>query len=280
MRFFRYVVRSAVGGGLAVVVLIFAYQDKMIYHPRRYPETQKAEAAEGSRPIVPLDYATSAGAQRSYYVPPRVSPASGVPATLWVFFNGNGSLALEWMHLVSAYPSADDAFLLIEYPGYGRCEGHPTSWNIQEAANAALRTLAARLGVPEKTLEPRLKAFGHSLGAANALAFASLHPVSSVVLIAPFSSLQDMARITVGTPLCYLLLDNFDNRARLREIAARPAVPPVEIFSGTRDGVIPFTQGRELAGIAPCVRFHEVPGAGHNDILGLTDRIFAAMAGK
>ncbi|XHR27757.1 MAG: alpha/beta hydrolase [Chthoniobacteraceae bacterium] len=281
MRFLRSLTRVIIFPVLVFPVLIFAFQDKMIYHPRRYPQEQLIELRQKYREVSrvsPLDYATPQGPQRCYYVPPASGTAQG---NLWVLFNGNGSLALDWMYLLDSYPAASDAFLLVEYPGYGACKGHPSSKAIQESADAALAALAGRLGVAEDVLEPHLATLGHSLGCAAALGFAARHPVGRVVLLAPFTSMEDMARRTVGTPLCYLLADNYDNRARLREIAARPTPPRVEIFSGTRDHLIPSAMGRELADLAPGVaRFTPVEGAGHNDILGHTGLILPAMTGE
>jgi pimeloyl-ACP methyl ester carboxylesterase len=128
-------------------------------------------------------------------------------------------------------------------------------------------------------LDPRLNVLGHSIGAAAALQFAAHHPVRRVVLAAPFTSLRDMARRTVGCPLCYLLRHNFDNRARLAELAARPQPPSVVIFHGTDDALIPEQMGRSLAGMFPrIVAFHEVEGADHNSVVFAAEtQIFAAM---
>ena len=263
------------------VLLLLAVQDKMIYHPRPYP-FQVAGSIGPTRRVEPLAYSSSQGSQQCYFVPGHPDPEGRLRGTVWVVFCGNASLALEWLQFVNAFPLEQDSFLLMDYPGFGACAGHPTPETIQESANKALDALALHLGVPVKELELRLNVLGHSLGAASALGFASKHPVSRIVLIAPFSSLQDMARRSVGWPLCLLLLHDFDNRARIREITTGTNVPDIEILAGTRDEVIPFTMGQELASISPRVHFEAVDGAGHNDILTLAYqyRIFAAMMTK
>ncbi|MBA3963805.1 MAG: hypothetical protein H0X40_18155 [Chthoniobacterales bacterium] len=43
-----------------------------------------------------------------------------VPARVWVLFCGNGSLALDWLPLARRDQNTGDAFLLIDYPGYGK----------------------------------------------------------------------------------------------------------------------------------------------------------------
>jgi len=265
----RSLFRITLMTAIALMVLLTACQNRMIYFPRKYEPTAVKGFSSG---IQPLEFSTSQGKQTAYFVPPR----SGKPVrTLWVLFNGNAGLALEWAFFVQDYPDADTAFLLIDYPGYGACEGSPNSRAIMETADAAL----AAIGQPVEALD--LRTLGHSLGAANALAFAARHEVSQVVLISPFTSLRDMARQIVGWPLYHLLLDNYDNRARLLEIAAREPMPHVEILHGSVDELIPVAMGRELAALDSRVHFREFEGMGHNDILHSARRqIIETMSGS
>ena len=164
--------------------------------------------------------------------------------------------------------SRNDGFLLIDYPGYGLCEGSAGPENIALSADTALLKLAEYLHSSKTDLELRLNVLGHSIGCAVALEFATRHPVRKIVLLAPFTSLMDMARRQVGRPLCYLLRQHFDNRARLAELARRPEPPRIVIFHGKRDLVIPEKMGRSLAESFPkMIEFHEVPDAGHNSII-------------
>lgn len=258
------------------VVFLLAVQHSLIYHPQPYQAAYLRRIA----PAMTLPYSTSQGAQECYYVPPRSESAQQQPAHVWVLFSGNGSRALDWMPFIQTYPSGEDAFLLVDYPGYGACAGRPSSKTIEESADAALAALSARLAIPMGELQPRLGALGHSLGAAAALAFADEHSVSRIVLVSPFTSLRDMARLTVGWPLCYLLIDNFDNRERLRHIAQRSSIPPVTILFGRNDEVIPFAMGEELARLDPKAVFEPVDGVGHNDIIfDARARIYGAMLG-
>lgn len=274
MRFIRSLAKSLARIFVMLAAALLLGQHWMIYHPRAYGAGDIAAFKQ----VQPLSYSTSEGRQQCYYVPARSANAGQQPGAIWVLFGGNGGLALDWMDLVSSYPSAQDAFLLIDYPGYGSCTGSPSRKTIQESSDAALAALAGHLGVKVAALEPRLRVLGHSLGAASALGFASAHPVSRVVLLAPFTTLRDMARRSVGWPLCYLLLDNFDNRARLQEITHRSPAPSIDILSGTDDAVIPFTMGAELGRSFPHVHFKSVAGAGHNSILSEGEpQIFAVM---
>jgi pimeloyl-ACP methyl ester carboxylesterase len=263
---------------IAVVVFLLIVQHGMIYHPRSY---RTEELQRYNHEVVTLNYSTSQGAQQSYYSPPRAPAARSLPAKIWVVFSGNGSRALDWMRFVQAFPSDQDGFLLLDYPGYGRSAGKPSAKSIEESADAAVAALSASLALPEESLKPRLSVLGHSLGAAAALDFADAHPVADIVLVAPFTSLLDMARLRVGWPFCYLLLDRFDNRARLRHITQGDHSPRITILFGQRDESIPFAMGEELARISPKVRFEPEEDMGHVDILALArDRIYLAMKNR
>ena len=72
---------------------------------------------------------------------------------------------------------------------------------------------------------------------------------------------------------------DFDNRARLRELAAQPSPPRVTIFHGTADEVIPFKMGRTLGTMFPKITtFHAVPDATHDSIVyNAAPEIFSTM---
>lgn len=269
-RFLRLVVIIT----LTPVIFLLSCQSSLIYHPSPYraEHGKRLRDANGVR----LGFHTSQGSQTAFYIPPRAGTA-GPPQTIWLCFGGNGSLALDWLHFIGAW-DADFAYLFVDYPSYGDCEGKPTPGRIRESAKAALAALAGHLKTPEADLQPRLAVLGHSLGSAAALMAAEDLDVRHGVLISPFTTMTDMGRIVLGWPLCYLNLHRFDNRKALRHVAVRGGTRFV-IFHGSEDEVIPVAMGRDLAAAHPqTVTFHEVPGAHHNDILSLVhDEIGQAM---
>ena len=183
-------------------------------------------------------------------------------------FHGNASLALDCLYLLDPVPDRTAGYLMIDYPGYGECAGNPTPEVILDSSEKAMAALAEKLKADPKALFGHLNVFGYSLGASAALQLAARHPVERVVLIAPFTSLPDMARRVVGWPMCLLLRHRFDNRTRLAELARQPTRPGVTIFHGDRDGVVPVQMGRELAAMVPgWIQYHEILGADHIDVL-------------
>jgi uncharacterized protein len=259
---------SILAGAAALVFLLYLFQDRMIYFPRSYGS---AEIGRLPAHAARLPFLTSQGNQAAYYVPPRGS-APLQPGKIWLVFGGNGTVALDWLDFVGRCPDTLAGFLLLDYPGYGECEGKPSPETILESTRNAVGALVQWLGVRQTDLDPQLAVLGHSLGAAAALNFAAHHPVQRVVLIAPFTSLRDMAKRSVGTPLCYLLRHDFDNRARLREILSAHPQLQVTIVHGSADQVIPVDMGRDLAAAAGGrVAYIEIPHADHNAILSIEE---------
>ena len=247
--------RIALGVIVPMVLLLYLIQDKLIYHPRPYPAAMVIPAE-----IEALPYATAQGQQLAFYRGPAA------PERMWVVFGGNASLALEWYHLIAEAKDPSAGFLLIDYPGYGTCGGKPSPSTMRANADGALAALAERQGRPLADLERHLRVLGHSLGAGVALDFARGHPCERAVLVAPFTSLRDMAWRTVGWPLNWLLKANLDNRARIRELLARESPPGIVIYHGDADEVIPVAMGRELARLFPAIVYHEARGSTHNRI--------------
>src|SRR4051794_8934616 len=180
-------------GFIAAVVILYSRQHSMIYHPRSYDEDYtKALPRDG----VEMQFATVSGEQVAFYLPRGNGPH--LPKRVWVAFGGNASLALDWTWLIGQDRQPGDAFLLIDYPGYGKSEGYATIATTRAAADGALKELAARLLVSDQQIESRLNVMGHSLGSAVALDFATHHAVQRIVLMSAFTSLRDEAATLVG----------------------------------------------------------------------------------
>jgi len=243
---------------LGALSILYFRQHSFVYHPRPYDDSYVYALPARS---IEINYTVATAKYCAFYVP----GSAPQPKRLWLAFCGNGSLALDWTSILKEYPYNGDAFLLIDYPGYGKNSGYATIVTTRASADAALKALTERLSTDEDHLA--LCAIGHSLGSAVALDFAAHHKVQKLVLIAPFTTLREEAATIFGNWVACLLIESYDNRDNLREIAKQNPVPKVAIFHGTNDDIIPVRMSRELKREFSFVKFFEVPSADHVSVL-------------
>ncbi|MBX3739849.1 MAG: hypothetical protein KF712_02570 [Akkermansiaceae bacterium] len=253
------------------LALISCVQSRFIYFPRPYAAGVVADWRKSTKGRL-IDHETSQGRQRAYLQGNLASPRN-----LWIFCGGNGTVALDWSRWLSEHAPEEDAWLLIDYPGYGESKGTPSPGHIRESIKSAVPLAAKELGWTGTVAPERLRFFGHSLGAAAALVGASEFGIQRGVLLTPFTSTMDMSRRMTGLPIGFLIRHRFDNQARLKELAER-GPGEVIIFHGTTDEAIPVEMSRQLAAERrDVVRFIELPNGRHNTLQD-TDREEIARA--
>jgi pimeloyl-ACP methyl ester carboxylesterase len=259
--FARKIIRAIVGFLLLLIVtlsIVYFRQHSLVYHPRTYDNGYAyALPADGEE----IKYSVGAAKCSGYFLP----GSKPFPKRIWIAFCGNGSLALDWTSILRDYPWNGDAFLLIDYPGYGKNGGYATIASTRASADAALKALTEKLQTDEEHL--KLCAIGHSLGSAVALDFSARHNVERIVLIAPFTTLREEAATIFGGWIARLLIESYDNRANLTETRKRNPNAHIAIFHGTSDKVIPVRMGRELAREFHFVEFFAVEDADHVSVL-------------
>jgi pimeloyl-ACP methyl ester carboxylesterase len=216
----------------------------------------------------------------------RLSPPGGpvvdvlyLPAALgmptMVYFHGNAEQIAYMKNLGRALHERGVGLLAVEYPGYGINPGSPSEQGLYEAAEVALADLRASGVGPESTVLS-----SRSLGGGVAVEMARRGRGARMVLLAPFTSVVDMAnRAFPFLPTRLLVRDQFDNAAKAPGIDI-----PVLILHGDQDEVIPVEMGQRLGRLFPHATMEVVPGAHHNDLLERTwprliDRMVAFARG-
>src|ERR1041385_5719596 len=134
----RKILRVVVAVSLIFLValsILYFRQHSMVYHPRPYDDSYAYTFPANG---VEINYTVATAKYVGYYIP----GAKPVPKRLWLAFCGNGSLALDWTTILRDYPWNGDAFLLIDYPGYGKNAGYATIASTRASVDAALKALA------------------------------------------------------------------------------------------------------------------------------------------
>jgi uncharacterized protein len=256
-RALRFVCLVAAG----FIALLVGCQSRLLYFPRPYQE--KEPTAFQKRGGLRLDFSTGEGRQAAWLIPPR----NGQPLDrLWIVCGGNAARALDMEDFCRSLPFPADAWLLVDYPGYGDCEGSTHPDCIRESLRTAVPLAAEKLELSAADVSARTCVFGHSLGCAAVLIAAGEFNLRRAVLCSPFTSTMDMATVVLKVPLGFLVRHRFDNREGLAALAKNNG--RAWIFHGAGDDIVPcemsHTLAREFPSVVTCT---EVPAAGHNDIL-------------
>ncbi|MBZ4396027.1 alpha/beta hydrolase [Myxococcus sp. AS-1-15] len=175
-----------------------------------------------------------------------------------VHFHGNGEQLLDQLDLGLFLQANGLGFLAVEYPGYGASPGAPSEQGIYAAAEAALALLRTQGVPPERTVLS-----GRSLGTGVAVEMARRGHGARIMLVAPYTSIPDMAATMLPfLPTSLLVRDRFDTLSKARGLDL-----PVLIIHGEQDTLIPVEMGRQLGTRFPRATVVTVPDAGHNDVL-------------
>jgi pimeloyl-ACP methyl ester carboxylesterase len=180
----------------------------------------------------------------------------------FIFFYGNGMCLAGAVELCRDWRTLGANTLAVEYPGYGMSSGKPSEPAFYAAADAAYDYLIDRGDVEMR----KLISVGLSLGGGVAVDLAARRPVAALILFAPFTSIDAMAKLTVPwLPTSLIVRHHFRNDEKIGKLAL-----PILIFHGRNDAIIPFDMSESLADGAKAAQVKLVLfNADHNDLLAV-----------
>jgi uncharacterized protein len=235
---------------LTLCAALYFFQRSMLYFP---------QPARGKAPALLLSVP---GAQLQISHQMR----SGSAAVL--YFGGNAEdVSSSLTELADSF--ARQSVYALHYRGYGRSTGSPTEAALQSDALALFDHLARQ--------HTDITVVGRSLGSALAVAVAAERPVTRLVLVTPFDSIEAVASKHYPLfPVRWLIHDRFDAAAIAPRVGA-----PTTVIVASHDEVIPRARTDALVvRFAPGVaRVVVIPGAGHNTLDGRAD-YEAALSGQ
>jgi len=241
MRIFIWFSAIAVFIYLGICATLFASQRSMIYYP---------QAGAANRPADTLTLTVPDAALRV-----TIRPHDGSRAL--IYFGGNAEdVSLNLPALAQAFP--DRAIYLLHYRGYGGSTGTPSEETLRKDALALFDKVHAE--------HAEIVVIGRSLGSGVAIRLASQRPVSRLVLVTPYDSMQELAaREFPYLPVRWLMTDKYESWRYASLIRV-----PTQLIAAEFDEVIPgASTSRLLAnfnrGVASLT---VIPGTGHNTISG------------
>jgi pimeloyl-ACP methyl ester carboxylesterase len=240
---------------LAIGVPLAAYlmQDKLIFLTRPLSDTEH-RAIAARHPDVADVFLQAADGTRVHAW--HLKAADKAPLVL--YFGGNAE-EVSWLLDELPRRKLQAGWLLVDYRGYGSSGGAPS----ERALNAdalAWYDYGLKTGA-------QIFAFGRSLGSGVAVHLAAERPLAGLVLVAPFDSLEAVARHHYPfLPVKALLKHRFDSAALAPRLTA-----PLLCIVASHDQVIPAAHAKRLydAWGGP-KRWLALPG-GHNETDNQTD---------
>ncbi|MBI4604752.1 MAG: alpha/beta hydrolase, partial [Planctomycetes bacterium] len=245
--------RNVAIGYAALALLAYVFQRRLQYMPDRGPVAPPA--GPQGRGLEEVQVTASDGVRlRGWHWPGER------PVTLLILPGnaGHRGYRLEW---IDDLRSLGLGVCIVDYRGYGGSEGSPTEEGLYRDAEAAAAWLEERARASGRPA--RIVYLGESIGCAVAVELALRRPPAALILQSSFSSAADVGqRAYPFLPVKLLLKDRFDAASRIGRVAA-----PKLFLHGDSDGIVPMRFGRRLFDAAADPKeWHEVPGAGHNDV--------------
>ena len=236
----------ALAAYIGLCVVLFATQRSMLYYPQ--PRTDVPGTT-----VIKLDRGDAVV---------NVTRLQRKGEAALIYFGGNGEdVSLSVPELAEAFPQR--TIYLLHYRRYGGSTGSPSEVALVGDALALYDSVAADY--------KDIALVGRSLGSGVAVQLASQRPISRLVLVTPYNSIQQLAAQHFPyAPVSWLLKDKFESW----KYTAKITVPTV-LIAAENDEVIPRQSTDELlrsfpAGVAT---LRVIGNAGHNTISNSPDYI-------
>ncbi len=202
---------------LILCAALFVFQRSLIY----FPPSGSMDSAE-SRMTLTMPDANI-----------RVSVREHSGARALIYFGGNAEDVSRNLPAFSeAFP--DHAIYLLHYRGFGGSDGSPSEEAIARDAVGLFDQVFAR--------HPQIALIGRSLGSGVAVRLASQRPVTRLILVTPFNSLQELAvRHYPWVPVKWLLKERYESGKYAEHIRA-----PTLLLAASDDEVVPRASSERL----------------------------------
>lgn len=233
---------------IAVLVILFCFQEHLLFEPTASTQEQTYKFATPSQERF-LDFE---GAKiHSLLFQPANSKG------LILFFHGNAGNLERWSVLANDLAEQLQwSVWAVDYPGFGKSGGKIYSEEqLHNLANLLYDT--AKQGFPAQ----KIVVFGLSMGTGISLKLANDRKVSGVVLDAAYLSMIAMQKLEYPWVPSFLLRYPLRSDEWIQNIDV-----PVLQFHGTEDGLIPFAQGQQLSKLGHNVKFVAIEHGHHSNL--------------
>ncbi len=157
---------------------------------------------------------------------------------LLVYFHGNSFHIGDRANRIKKYIDQNWSVLIVSWRGFAGTKGKPTEKNLYKDGEGTIRWISENTGFKLN----QVVIYGESLGTGVAIELATKYQFLSVVLEAPFTSIEDIAKKRYRIfPTKYLVKDKFDNYSKIDSLKT-----PLLVISGKRDEIVPHDHSIKL----------------------------------
>ncbi|MDB5283096.1 MAG: alpha/beta hydrolase [Bacteroidota bacterium] len=233
-----------------VLILIYIFQDKMIFYPEKLPLNFKYN-------LSPLDTEVFIKTIDGVNINGILYRRPGNKYVI-LYFHGNAGSLGGWQDVSNEILALNSDLLIIDNRGYGKSEDSFSEKGFYEDGRAALRFLISAGYKADQVI-----LYGRSLGTGIASELAITENVKGLILETPYTSLKDLANERMSYFLPSLLMQyNFNTLQN----ASKFSVPTL-ILHGSKDDLIPFSHSQKIYdAIAGKKKLVLIEGGKHNNL--------------
>ncbi|MDY6913430.1 MAG: alpha/beta hydrolase [Planctomycetota bacterium] len=242
---------------LGLTAVLYFYQKKLIYFPKRQLDGTPAEAHLDFDDVL---FQTSDGVQlHGWFIPARPERA------VVLFCHGNAGNISGRIESARLLNDMGLSVLLFDYRGYGRSEGKPSEKGTYLDAEAAWLHLVEVRGIDPG----RIIIQGRSLGGAIAAHLAVRHRPKALIVESAFTSAPELAKRYYPFLPRWLCRFKYDTLQAVQEVSR-----PVLIVHSRGDDLVPFTHGERLFAAARQPKRFIALAGGHNDGIWVSNKVY------
>ncbi|MGE3476240.1 MAG: alpha/beta hydrolase [Rhodospirillaceae bacterium] len=239
----------------ALVTVLYAVQDRLLF-----PADLAVQSGTPVPPDAPrLELTTSDGETlRGVRLAPPAAPVTD--RLIILAFGGNAWNAEDAaVYLYNLYPQAE--VVAFHYRGYAPSTGRASVDTL--IADAPLIYDKVREDAEKQGGSPRIIAAGFSIGSGVAVHLARERKLDGMILVTPFDSLAELAKVHFSwVPAAALLKNPMRNAELLKGLDV-----PTALIAAEHDEIIPRERSSMMRGAAKrMVYSRTIAGVGHNDI--------------
>jgi uncharacterized protein len=235
---------------LAGGLLLYLFQDMLIFHPKSVAQQHKFSFNE------PYEELNLSYRQDNLSIV-KFKPASARKG-LVLFFHGNMENVEHYKQYPSLFTKNGFEIWMIDYPGFGKTTGKRTENIMYEQAMIMYKKAT------EQIQPDSIVIYGKSLGTGLASYVASQVRSRLLILETPYYSIRELAGdLFPMYSFIPLTRYNFPNGEFLKKTQT-----PTVILHGTKDKVVPYHHGKRLADENKKIELVTIENGRHNDLFG------------